>query len=127
MEDYAVEPVALADRLSDPVSCPGVEALGVLDVELQQRSRLRQPGDDAGDQLHPVIAGADDLRAGFLRHPGDVESDRGVGDDPVTRMRLPSRKPAMEVLSSFAGRLSRAAGQWPMPIPPSTGITAPAM
>ena len=50
---------------------------------------------------------------------------------PATRIRLPSRMPMMlSLLSGGRGVASidggrRDEGQWPMPRPPSTGITAP--
>ena len=43
---------------------------------------------------------------------------------PATRMRLPSRIPMSLDLSSVLVSRGRK-DQWPMPRPPSTGITAP--
>ena len=95
-------------------------------------------------------------RAFGLRDPRDVKRDRGVRDDPSNRIRLPARfhrslapvisardpHPCPSNLINWAGRAKLArhglwvphnyrpvpiSSQWPIPRPPSTGMTAPVM
>ena len=89
----------------------------VLHVELDQRGLCRQPVGDALDQPQPVESGQHQFGALLLGHPGDVERDRRVGDDPGDQ-------------DPFTFEQSchiRPFPQCPMPMPPSTGITAPEM
>ena len=100
-----------------------VEVLLVLHVELEQRRLLGQPVGDALDQPHPVETGEHQFGAGLLGDLGDVERDRRVGDDPRDEDALAFEKSChVQVLLSFV-----TMSQWPMPMPPSTGITAPEM
>ena len=101
-------------------SAKRVEVLLVLHVELEQRRLLRQPVGDALDQLHPVETGEHQFRTGLLRDLGDVECDRRVRDDPRDEDPLAFEN-ACHIQILF-WKL-----QWPMPMPPSTGMTAPAM
>ena len=117
---HPVEFVARADHLGDPVGEAG-QVLVVLHVEFEQRCRLREPVHDPFDQIHSLEPGAHDLSARFLSDPGDVKRNRRIGDDPRDEDALSFEKPCH--ISPFLpnGR------QWPIPMPPSTGITAPEM
>jgi hypothetical protein len=73
---HAVQPVHV---LTHPVG-QRVQVLLVLHVQLDHGRGLGQPLGDPLDQGHPAEAGEHHGRALFLRHPGGVERDRGVGD-----------------------------------------------
>src|SRR5690606_12998611 len=96
------------------------EVLLVGHVELDHRHRLGQPVDDPpGDPQRPAEVRYDDRRALLLGDPGDLEADRGVHRHPRDQDAL-ALENAHDSLS-----LDRCSLQWPMPRPPSTGITAP--
>jgi hypothetical protein len=88
----------------------------VLHIEFDQWGLFRQPVGDALNQPQPVESGQHQLRPGFLRHLRDVKRDGRVGDDPGDQ-------------DPFAVEQShiRPCPQCPIPMPPSTGMTAPAM
>src|SRR5690606_17209981 len=97
-----------------------VQVLLVGHVQLDDRRGLRQPLRDPFHQPEPAVAGEHDLRTLLLRHLGDVEAQRGVGDDTGDEQAL-----ALEESHGSLPIVVWCSGQWPMPRPPSTGMTAP--
>ena len=126
--DRVHDAVEAVDVLADQVGQP-LEVLGVGDVELDHRrlgsgSRL---GDPLGDAERPAEVRDQHGRALLLRDLRATAKPIEVSIvTPATRIRLPSRmpmssSPSCRVVRLVGGRV----GQWPMPRPPSTGITAP--
>ncbi len=99
---HAVELVAVADHLGDAVG-ERAQVLLVLHVELEQRRLLREPVGDPLDQPHPVEPGEYQLGARLLGDLGDVEPDRGVGDDPRDEDPLALQKCHVKLLVLSSG------------------------
>jgi hypothetical protein len=117
---HAVELRVVAQMRGDPLD-EAVELCLVGDVQLDDRRALRQSLRDPFDEPHPAEAGEHDLRALLLRHLRDVEAQRGVGDHTGDEQSL-----AVEQSHGcLPGRGNGIRDQWPMPRPPSTGMTAP--
>ena len=100
------------------------------DVELEHRRLGRQPlGDPPGDAERPAEVGDQHRRALLLGDLRGREADRGVqrdaGDQDPLAVEDAHAVVLLLVVRCHVG--IAAVAQWPMPRPPSTGMTAPVM
>ena len=111
MQDAVAPPEALNELVGEPVE---VALIG--HVELEHRCRLRQPpGYPRRDAEASPEAREHNGCALLLRESGDREGDRGLREHTRDEQ-------ALALNDSWHGRPSF---QWPIPRPPSTGMTAP--
>src|SRR5690606_33719456 len=112
------------DVLGDPVG-EGVEVLVVGDVQFENRRGFGQPLSDPLHEREPTVSREDHGGPLLLAQPCHVEGGGGGGQDAGDQDAFAfenSRALSRSWTGGWCGQ-----SQWPMPRPPSTGMTAPVM